>query len=283
MIKNSENMLLAGWLINWSARGLTISHNDLVAKLAQAGIGDSVARATLPKNAAIRAVKNVMKTIPGVNYKKLRFKAEDDREKMILVIATTSTSTSGQVEIEQLSKVTFDKGNHAIDVEGQYNKELASGFAASLESYESDQFRAIVLRYVKRECSALTYLETGNIYFVPTAKKDELEALKKLFTSLGGMVKLYIKEEVSTKQIRKVMWEVAAREMESEIAKLQEDFADLDNADKVTARTLRLKMEKYDRLKTKIEMFELGLQSTADDLKLKLDSLTSQVKQKLGA
>jgi hypothetical protein len=268
-------MPIVGWLVNWSTYGFSIKRDELVDVLDKSGIDPSVARAVLPKNAAVRAVRDNAK-----GKDRFHRKFADGQDAAAFGIVETdnvvSQAADFKVDMNVGTRVLFDKNNHSIQVTGSKKGEVEESFKEKLVTYASDQFRSIVLRYIKRQCSGVTYLETGNLYFVSVAKKDELDKLIKLFNTLGPTVKLFIKEEISTKQVRNVMWSLATKEIASEIDKLQEDLEE-----STSEQGLKSRLVKYQNVKTKVEMFETALQATGETLKQKLDALTANVKKKL--
>ena len=276
-IQNEDGMPIIGWLVNWSASGFEIGRDALVKQLENAGIDPNVARTVLPKNAAIRAVRENAK-----GKDKFHRKVIDDKNRAAFAIVETGQPTEGDdfdVNLDVGTKATYDKDAHAFNVVGHNKNAIETSFKNRLDTYASDQFRSIILRYVKRYCAGVTYLETGNLYFVPVAKKTELNKLQALFTAIGSSVKLCVKEEISTKQIRSVMWNLAIKEVTHDIGKLKIDLENLD--DGTSERSIEVRLRKYEAVRTKCEMFESALSGTASDLKAQLDELTKLVRAKV--
>jgi len=275
-IKNVDGLPVVGWLVNWSATGYEVPRADLVALLTKVGIDPNVARAVLPKNALGRAFKEHAK-----GHDKFHRKVSDGSERAVFAILETEVSNIDEIGIETTTKGYYDKSTHSPKVSGQNKSKVEESYGKRLETYASDQFRSIVLRYVKRYCSAVTYLDTGNLYFIPATKKAELDKLIELFRVIGPPVKLNIKEEISTTQVRAVMWTLATKEIVADIAKLKEDFNEI--GDETSARSMQLSLSKYDSLKTKVEMFETVLSAEAGNLKQQLDDLNKAVRARMTA
>lgn len=278
-IKNAEGFPIAGWLVNWSTNKLSIKVEHLTKLLVEVGINSEYARDVLPKNAVIRAIKNHMKTIESQDRKNIRFKESDESETMVMSLITVRINTTTNDRFEQLTKVTYHKGLGTFDIEGLYEKELRAGYEETKGAYAADQFRAVILRYVKRQCAAITYLETGSLYFIPASKKEELDKLIALFEKVGDNAQLHVKEEISTKSIRNTMWKLTVGEITQDLEKLEEDFKEMP--DTLHARNVELKLKRYNTLKTKVEMFESVLQGTAEDLKSSLENLSNLVRKKV--
>lgn len=274
-IKNADGFPLLGWLVNWTTeRGFSITRDALMEVLGKSGISDKLAVEVLPKNAAIRAVREKSK-----GKDKLHRKVADEMGAMALVIAEVKADDSYDAKFEQQTKAVFDKSSRTLKVDGHNKDEIEKLFGEKKKVYASDQFRSIVLRYIKRECSGITYLETGNIYFIPVARKEEIRRLQNLFNSIGLSVKLILKEEINTKSIRSVMWDVTVGELKNGLKSMQADFKDLDK--EITEKALDTRLRRYKELKSKAEMFETVLQGEASDLKIELDKLTQMIKKKV--
>jgi hypothetical protein len=271
---NEDGFPILGWLVNWSSRNLSIPRADLIKALNAARIPGEIAREVLPKNAAIRAVREAAKGKDTFHRK-----VADQEDRTSLVIAETEVDGNLDPKFSMATKTIFDKSSRSIKVEGKQKDHIEQLFEQKKQVYSSDQFRSIILRYVKSYCSGITYLETGNIYFVPVFRKQELEKLQMLFKSIGSGAYLVCKEEINTKKVRSVMWDITVNEVEHKVRKMREDLEELPPEAK--EQSLELRLRKYDELKTKVEMFESVLQGKADKLKSELGKLTKAVKERV--
>ncbi len=276
--KNEEGFPVLGWLVSWSTRDFSIERAELVKALDAVGIDVRVAREVLPKNAAIRATRQTAK---GSNS--FHRKVADQEHTAAFVVASTSVTEQFDAEFTTNTKVVYDKSQRQIVVKGQKKKEIEEAFERNKIVYAGDQFRSIVLRYIKRYCNAVTYLETGNVYFVPVLNEDSFNKLQALFDLLKIKgVKLSVKEEISTKQTRGVFWGLTVGEISGQIKKMKEDLEILKDADSdVKDSSIAVRLKKYADLKLKVECYETALQSKAVDLRTELESLTTTAKSLL--
>lgn len=276
VVKNADGFPILGWLINWSTdRGFAISRSSMQTALQKVGIDPKFAAEILAKNAATRAVRDATKG----NKDKMHRKVADQDEVAAFVIADTTVDSDFNADFNVVTKAQWDKTNRVFKVTGNSKTEIEKNFEENKVVYASDQFRSIILRYAERECACIAYLETGNIYFVPVSKKQELRKLENLFKELGTGVKLRTKEEVSTKAVRSVMWDVTINEMRENFKNLQKDFEELD--DTITPKMLETRLNRYKELKVKGEMFASVLEGSAKDMQTDLDKLSALVKKKL--
>ena len=145
--------------------------------------------------------------------------------------------------------------------------------------YTSGQFRSMAKRFLKKWCQAITVREGGGLYFVPRSNQSELEKLVALFESFGEHADITLIPVIDTKTSRGSMWKSTSKEIEEDVASLIKDFGELN--DNTTEKMVEARIQKYNTLKDKIEMFETLLQGTAEGMKTKLDELTETIQKKL--
>lgn len=273
-VTNSEGFPIVGWLVNWSAKDFSIPRNDLVNALRAVAIDPDIAIEVLPKNAANRAIKEKAKGKTTFHRK-----VADGEDTAAFVIANTEVDDINfDAKFSTETKLKYDKTAKTINVEGSGQQEIKDAFERNKLTYASDQFRSIILRYIKRYCSAITYLETGNIYFVPAFCKPELDKLINLFSHLGPNVRLTTKEEVDCSQVRQVLWQVTVGEIKHELDSMTKDLDKV--GDEITERSFDVRLKKYEDLKSRVQMFEIAMETSASDLKTKLDGLTKTLRAK---
>lgn len=276
-IKNAEGMPVLGWLVSWSTKDFIIRRDELVKLLDKVGIDEKVAREVIPKNAAIRAVREF-----GKGAKTFHKKVADTKDTTALVIAGTQVDDAFNAKFDTESKVLFEKDTRTLKIEGSRKNEIEEAFKRNQQVYAGDQFRSIVLRYVKRECDAITYLETGNVYFIPAFRKDAFDRIVALFGLLKAKgAAIHIKEEIDTKQVRGVMWDITVGEIKHQITKLKDDFESVaekaNSEDGAKASSVALRLKKYKLLRDKVAAYESALQGKASELKRELDGLTTKM------
>lgn len=273
-VKNADGFPILGWLVNYTTeKGFAITQNELKDLLRKVGIDEAYATPVLDKNAAKRAFK------AKAGGKVLHRTVSDESGMMVLALARADVDAQMKPEFNVQTEGYFDKSTRALVTKGSDKAELEQLFQDKKHTYAGDQFRSIVLRYVKRECLGIAYLETGNLYFVPSTKKAEIRRLQLLFGELQDRAKFIMKEEIDSASIRSIMWEVTVSELTANLQKLQEDFNEI--GDEVTDRIMETRLRRYQELKTKAEMFEFVLSGKASGLKTELDKLSKKVREKL--
>lgn len=266
IIKSEDGFPIVGWLVSWSAHKFAIKRDEMIAHLKAVGISDKYAVPVIARNAYIRTARQ----FGAVG------RVEKDSE-LAYVVGELKVDSNYNPDLDTRGVPVFDK-----DTKDVKNTKGLPGFEKEMERnkevYSSDQFRTMVLRYIKRECAAVTYLETGNLYFINVSKVDELKKLQALFARLNGP-RLSMKEEIATKQIKSTMWQLAVTEVKDELEKFEADFSQLPK--EIAEKTLDTRLKRYNDLKAKAEMFTVVLEGNADDVKTRLAKLTAAIQKKV--
>lgn len=274
--QDASGMPLLGSFIYWRTSSFKQDYEDFLNLLREVGITTEIARATLPKHALIRAIKDTARTA-GRNRFHRKTIEHDDRAAFSIARTDIVDEEEMDVSYASESKIIFDKKNKNVKIEGEYSEDLNKKYSEYQNFYTEKQFRSVVLRYVKKHCEAVSMLDQGGLYFVPADKQEELDKLEALFHKLPD-AHLAIIPQFDSKKAKKEIWSVMISEAHRELQKLSEDFESLD--DEVTDKVVGTRLQRYKKLKTKIEMYELALSSTAEDLKEGISKLTDLIKRK---
>jgi hypothetical protein len=273
---SETNLPVIGWSVNYNTKEFSIDRKELLDLFTKHGIPVSYAMPPLTKNSAIRAIRNVTRALSG---KKLRFKSTDEEGLMVMIIGQIESDVDYNANVRQVSKAVYNKAKKTLVVEGEYQKEIHDAFERAKTGYEENQFRSIVLDYLKEECKAVSYLPQGNIYVVSKDKREKLEAVADLFADMGKeMCEMRRKEEYDTAATRSVLWDVAFSELLKEI---DSHKADLEEKTDVSERGFATRIRDYKDLETRAKMWSTVLQGKSDDLLEKVDGLTKALQSKL--
>ena len=272
--ESGESFPLIGWTVYWSTTQFSMAFEDFVKMLDECGISSHLARETLPKHAAQRAIRESAKGKDTFHRK-----VADNTEEAAFVIASTEVNSNMDASFTTNSKAVFDKETKNLSVSGDQHKDIKNLFEKLKTEYTSHQVRTVILRFVKRYCSGITVMNTGGLYFVPKTSENELEKLYKLFELLGDKADITPMPLVDSAQARNSMWKVTVGEVANDIARLKADLEKQD--DEITEKSYMARLRKYKALRTKVELYESVLSGTATDLKNDLDSLTKLVQTKI--
>lgn len=279
IFKYSDGFPIVGWCLYWSIRKVSIPFNELQDLLKELSIDQRLAKKPLHRNAFIKSVKEMSK-LKDNNFHR---KVADSTEKMALVMVNQNVDDKNlKVDFKTKTTAVFDKISKNLEIKGHGGSEIEDKYQFHQEHYDSKQLRSLVLRYVKQICDGVTVRQDGGVYFVATEKEEELDKLEKLFeriNSINSESILEIIPIIDSKKARNSIWKSVVGDINNNLDKLLEDFNNM-NPD-INARNLKLKLKKYDNLKTKVEMYEEVLKDTADGLKDKIKSINDKVIEKL--
>jgi len=278
ILQTGENFPLLGWCLHWTTAQFDIKFDDFVLILEQCGINPRIAKKTLARNAFIRSMKTNVKNVADDGFH--RRIAEKDEEMAMAIIDSKVDEDDYQVQFSTPTTAVFDKANKTLEVKGQKGDVIEQDYNAFRDMYSSKQFRTVVLRFIKRICEGVTMREGGGIYFVSRDKSTELAQLETLFSHFKGC-SIDLIPIVDTKKARKSMWKCAVGEIKTELSKFQMDLSELpvDAPD----RMVESRLEKFQALKEKVEMYETVLSGTASELSKELDKLTTSLRARLTA
>lgn len=272
---NAEGFPILGWCVHYAAKNFSIPFVAFQSILEKAGIDKRFAKETMDRNALIRAVKSVTKG----NSEFHRNIAEREDIMALAIVSEEKGQVDISVDYDVESKIVFDKASKEIVITGKYSNEIKGKKDEFKEMYTADQFRSLVKRFLKTNCSAITVREGGGLYFIPKSDQRNLEKLVALFEELGLSVDITLIPIIDTKTSRSSMWKSTTKEIEEDVKELTKDFEEM--SDSVTEKMIEARINKYNGLKNKIEMFETLLQGTAESMKTKLDELTETIQKKL--
>lgn len=269
----NDSFPLLGWTVYWSTNSFSMPFDEFIKILEECGIDPAIARETLPKHAAQRAIREKAKGKDTFHRK-----VADNENEAAFVIARTEVDANLDPEFQMESKAVFDKDSHQLQVTGQH-KDIQELFEKLKTEYTSQQVRTVILRFVKRYCNGITVMDTGGLYFVPKTHEQELNKLYCLFAKLQGKADITPMPLVDTAQARGSMWKVTVGEVAADIARLKADLEKQD--DEITEKSYMVRIGKYKTLKEKVLMYENVLSGTAEDLKKELEGLTEALKKKV--
>ena len=270
-LPNYEGFPLLGWLVRWRVQHVVMPHEDFLAILKKHEIADSIAPKIIAKNAAIRATRDAAK---GERFHR---KVAERPTEAAFVIAATEVDDKLNTTFDTQTKIIFDKKTRSLLVSGDQQAKIKNSFNTFKESYTEDQVRAVIKRFVEKQCNAILYSEDGS-YFIPATSQAAMTRLQDLFNTMSDFARLLPLPIIDTKAAKSGMWEAMVGDIQGDIKRLT---ADLEKRADLTGKMADDRIQKYQELRSKVEMYEVVLNGTADDLKASIAQLTETLKTKL--
>jgi hypothetical protein len=272
--KSAEGYPLLGYCVYWSISELNIPYAEFIQKMAAAGLDTDYARPVQAKSALIKALRSETKGRKESFHRNI---LDDKTRSAFAIVGSNVNTTTIDVAFQTETKAIIDKETKQVTIEGYNQQALRDKFEAFKGTYTGDHFRRVTLDIIKTGCQGITIRERGGVYFVPSTHLEAFEKLQTLFSQFPGC-SIDVIPVIDTAQAKKSMWKALTGEVEEDIKTLKEDLEKLDEA---SDRSVKIRLARYEVLKSKVENYEILLQGTAGALKSELDSLTNLLKRKM--
>jgi hypothetical protein len=153
-------------------------------------------------------------------------------------------------------------------------------FETLKDHYTANQFRAAVIRFIFNHCEGISVRDRGGMYFIPSHHNAQFNKLEKLFDKYPGN-NLTVIPVVDGQVAKKSIMSTLTGDVQTEIENLKKDFENMKEDS--TERSVNTRLEKYKKLRDKVENYEALLEGSASELKAALDKLSKAVVTKLKA
>ena len=272
---SAEGYPLLGFCCYWSISEFRVTFAEFLKALEDLGISKDIANETQARTALQQAMDEVNEGRKGAFRRKIM---DDKKETVFVNVASEVDQINRDVKFETETKAALDKDSKAVVIEGPNRQVIQEKYLQFRGTYTSNQFRTAILRFLRQYCDAITVRDRGGIYFVPSTKKEEFDRLEQLFSRFPGC-SIDIIPVIDTAQAKKSIWKGLVGEVEEELNLMSEDMGKLDND--ISERSLKLRVERYGKLREKIQDYEVLLTGTATDLKDRLADIQKKLEEKL--
>lgn len=273
-IKSAQDLALLGHLVYWSISEFRMSDVQYKSLLAQVGIDEArYAKSVRPQT----ILTAVLKTKTKGSRDKFHRKSVDDKSIAGFAILNQTTDSDANVTIQQETKVVFDKETKAVRVEGNQKDEIQDTYKNFLGTFSQDQFRTLVLKYLRGECEAISLRDTGGVYFVPIKHEEAFRKLEQLF-KLIPQSSIEVLPIPNLEEAKQTMWKALVTDLTGEIKELSEEISGMVT---VSPKVFARRVDKFKQLKAKTEMYGELLSGTFEDLTSRIDSLENRLSEKL--
>ena len=282
---------LLGYCIYWSFSEMKTTHEKFKSLVESVGMPVEIAPETRAKSAVSKALEAYVGATKGG---KLRDKVIDDKEKTLWVIVQRAVDAAAQdVNYETETRVTFDKKKWSgkssilecvtIDGAAEVQQALIEKIQDFATAYTSDQIRASILLFVHRHCQGITVRENGGLYFLPAMHEAGYNQLKKLFAELNKIstCSVDVIPVADDAEAAASMWKALTGDVRAQMADMLKDIESLRK--NPSEKTIDIKMKHFHDLKTKIQMYEVLLSSTAVDLVQELADVEAAFSAKINS
>jgi hypothetical protein len=261
-----------GYLVYWSMSAFRIQHDEFKKRLEACGIDpkDYGKKAT-EKSYATQAVKEQTK-----GKRKFHRSAEDkEGNRTVFAIVDEQIDKATDFHHSQESKISFNKETKKIDVEGSYKQEIETRFEEFKGTFNTEQFRNMVLRYIENTCQGVSIRDKGGCYFVPVTTEAEMEKMQKLFGMMDGC-DIECLPQYDAEAIKKAMWKAVTADIKFKMDNFNKDLDALQGKE-VSDKVIQNRLDEAKEIAGMLEMYEVLLTSTARDLKGDIKQIEKRV------
>ena len=266
-----------GSLLWWSLNGNRIGHERLLDLADQHGLNTKyLPKEIRPVQAFRRAWRHAAAKLPKGML--LRSISETNYLVVIGLVRERVDERNHDLDYTVLSKIGFHKGTHALsaDKENGVTMQVKELYRHHL-AHTTEDIRAMMTSFLGE--AGVSLRDSGGVYFIPASHQQTLDALCAVVEEVGHN-KTYQLPIVDTPEGKATLREVARRTLDSEIQQLQEQLAKFD-LDKVRESTLERKLEGFDELRARANLFARVLSFKADTLNKKIASIQSGLRRQL--
>lgn len=280
--RTAQGFPLLGHLLWWSFSDMVLDYQQFLEMLTACGIDPKVAPPIRNKSAITHALDAF---IAGEGKAKFKRKPADDKDMTVWVIVHQAMDVSNHdVSFTTETKVIFNKNNPdqppRVIGSNEVKEKIHELVELYKKSYTTEQIRSAVLRYLYDGCQGVMVREGGGVYFCPSTHQAEFDKLSKLFRKIAelGFCAIDTTAVVDEPASAASMWRAATVEAQADIDEMLQDLETL----KVnpSQRALEVRLEKFQNLRTKIQMYETLLNGTASELISKLDRVGKALQER---
>lgn len=283
-VKNAQSRLASsggqqlGTLLWWSLNANRIEHRRLVDLAVKHSLDDKYLPSEIkPTGAFRRACRHAATRLD--HGLMLRPIAESETEVVVGLVRERPDAAAKNLDYDLLARISFDKQTSIItaDVENGVLAQVRELYQHHL-AHTTEDIRAMFAAFLAE--AGVSLRESGGVYFVPATHQTTLDSLCAVVEAVGSN-KTFQLPIVDTAESKKTLREVAKRSLDDEIRQLQEEL-DLFDPEKVRQSTLERKLQGFDDLRARANLFARVLSFKATAMNERIAAIQAGLRGQLG-
>lgn len=280
--KASEKLPLLGHLTWWSVHQVRITHEDLKQKFETAGLPvEWLIDEPEKESAFLRACHEA----PGLHNsdKKNRLLVRQilkSVERFVFGVVNESIDQAKEgLDYNYACKITFDRKTASITSTNDDHpavklvRQMPDHYA---KFHDSGVFRTQILICLEK-LQKLNLRDRGGVYFIPQQYEEILGKLEGLVNSTGDS-RMFTMPQIDVIKSREAMVDVFLSDFESEVQAYKNELEAFEKkGDSVRDSTLEKRIEIYQALRKKVELYSELLQFEPKEVKEKIGQLESNL------
>jgi len=264
-----------GDLVWWTLSDATTDRHTLESTWRTAGLDTSL----LPEPpTAEKALKTSIRGCQvGQTERLIRLGKEDDAQ-LIFAIVHERRLDDGSLEHYQEARVILDRKREHLssDVPGhEVAIAIQDAFSRLRTTHTPDDVRRAIVKAL-HSFAAVTLREGGGVYWVPRSFAEHLRRLQQAIEQLGAS-RFYLVPVHESADASRTLGEVARGSLESELADLQAELEAFKSAPPERASTLHRRMEAFEALRNRAQLYRDVLKVQVEDLERNLADMAASV------
>ena len=264
-----------GDLLWWELAAASVNRPDLVKLWVQGGLPtELLPEEPTPEKAFKTAARE---TQVGHTDRLLRL-AKDDELEVVFGIVNEQRDGNGGLEYHQQARITLDRqtGNLLSDQPADNMvQKLMARFQELKTLHTTDDVRRTITRTLD-SFAAVTLRHGGGVYWTPAVYAASLRRLQAIIEKLGQS-KMHLVPVTATKEGQAALAQAAKASIEEELTALQTEMQQFLQTPHDRASTLMRRLEHFDDLRRKANLYQTVLQAQVEGLAENLTEMERQV------
>ena len=254
-----------GELIFWEISDF----NTTKEKIEDMGFGDLVPRNDY-RTAAVKAIRRLTKG------KERMYRKFNDNAKSVSFGVFLENTFQDDISLEKDMIVHVNKSTGRLDFSCK-NQDAIDTFKTDYEhaqkTLDATQFRALVLRVIRRECYGISMRKGGGIYFVDSRFEKTKGRLEELFSVFSQTCKLHLVPIYDDKGTVEAIEHAASQDITTEINAIFAKVKESMKKGSLTRRGLDGRIKEADKIIEKVAVHEGNLRTQLHDVELRVKGI----------
>jgi hypothetical protein len=268
-----------GDLVWWALADARVDRSTLATVWARA----QLAPEHLPDPPTVeKALKTaVREAAVGQPDRLVRLGKEDEAE-LVFAIVRETRHGDGSVTYQQETRVILDRQAETVSSDAPTHDlagVIAARFSQLKATHTSDDVRRAMLK-VLDSCAAVTLREHGGVYWVPSPYAETVRRLQGAIEKIGSS-RVYLLPVHSSADASRTLGDAAAQAITDELAAMKAEVEQFLSAPPDRPSTLVRRLDAFDALRARAELYKSVLSVTVADLDQTLVSLSASVESLL--
>lgn len=268
-----------GDMVWWTLADADVERQALVLAWQTAGLDPDLLPEVPTPEKALRAAVRAAQT--GLRDQLVRLSYEGP-DALVFVVKQEAKTLDHDTDYATLAKITLDRTNGQLTVTGQADvtSKIQVEFTRLLATHTARDVMTTIVKSL-RKWAAVSLRETGGIYWVPTTQKAKLLALQQAVQTIGKS-QVYLVPVFGSPEASRSIGAAAAGTIEADLAALKAEIDGfLEEAPR--ASTLTRRLDAFEDLRARADLYRTILGVTVDDLDARLADMTATVQTLLAA